>query len=261
MVSAHLFAIFALTKKRKNRGYMRSVKQMVLCLAALLLMTGIEEAAAQHTYKLRDSLGTYKVIFTPHNRETKFATSPTKPIAPRTHELRLSTSWGATDYYGEISNFNEIGYLGEYSYENSYSGPSHRYVINFEYGYWVNEWFSIGASATWLIGQRNIFNKNTHKRVAISREDCISIMPIARFAWYRHNIVQLYSSAGIGIGIERRVRHWHGKENLIEPYCAFDFKFLGISVGRKWFGFAEVGYGARGVINVGFGCRINNKVK
>ncbi len=240
---------------------MKGIKQMVLCLAALLFTTGVEEASAQHTYKFRDSLGTFKVTFTPHASETQFAISPSKPIAPRTHELRLSTSWGATDYYGEVSNNNEINYLGEYDYNSSYYGPSHRYSINLEYGYWVNEWCSIGANATWLIGHRNIFNKYTHERVLTSREDCISIMPIARFAWYRRNNVQLYSSAGIGLGIERRVRYWHGKENLIDPYCAFDFKFLGISVGKKWFGFAEVGYGARGVINVGFGCRINNKVK
>ena len=248
-------------KKPKNRVNMRSVKQMVMCLAALLLMAGAEEATAQHTYKFRDSLGTYKVTFTPHNSETQFATSPTKPLAPRTHELRLSTSWGATNYYGEISNYDELGYLGDYSYETSYFGPSHHYAINLEYGYWVNEWCSIGVSATWLIGHRNIFNQYTHERVFTSREDCISLMPIARFAWYRQGMVQLYSSAGIGIGIERRVRYWNGKENLLDPYCAFDFKFLGISVGKKWFGFAEVGYGSRGVINVGVGCRINNKVK
>jgi hypothetical protein len=86
-------------------------------------------------------------------------------------------------------------------------------------------------------------------------------MPVARFAWYRQGIVQLYSSAGLGLGIERRERYWNGKENLWGCYCAFDFKPLGISVGRKWFGFAEVGYGSRGVINVGFGCRINSNVK
>jgi hypothetical protein len=241
---------------------MKRVKQIVLCLVAMLLTLGVWEASAQHTYKFRDSLGTYKVIFTPNDTNTKFALSPTKPLAPRTHELRLSTSWGATNYWGEISNYDEIGYLGnDFSYDTSYYGPSHHYAINLEYGYWVNEWFSIGANATWLIGQCNIFNKYTHERVFTSREDCISIMPIARFAWYRQGMVQLYSSAGIGIGIERRVRYWNGKENLIDPYCAFDFKFLGLSVGKKWFGFAEVGYGARGVVNVGFGCRINDKVK
>lgn len=240
---------------------MSNINLKVLCLVATLFVVGAWSAEAQHTYKFRDSLGIYTVKFTPHSADTKFAQSLHKPLVPRTHELRLSTSWGATDFYGEISNHNEISYIGDYDYDSSYYGPSHRYTINLEYGYWVNEWFSIGANATWLIGHRNIFNKYTHECVLTSREDCISIVPIARFAWYRRSNVQLYSSAGIGIGIERRVRHWNGKENLIEPYCAFDFKFLGISVGKKWFGFAEVGYGARGVVNVGFGCRINNKVK
>lgn len=134
-------------------------------------------------------------------------------------------------------------------------------TLTLDYGYWANEWFSVGGSATWMIGHRNIFNPQTQQRVHTIREDYISIMPIARFAWFRQKNIQLYSSVGIGVGIERRELYWHGKENDVEAYCAFDFKFVGISVGRKWFGFAEVGYGSRGVINVGFGCRINNRVK
>lgn len=240
---------------------MSNIKLKVMCLAAISLMACAWSAKAQHTYKFRDSLGTYKVTFTPHKADTEFTTSPTKPLAPRTHELRLSTSWGAADCYGEIYNHSEINYLGNYNYDKSYFGPSHHYAINLEYGYWVNEWCSIGASGTWLIGRRNAFDNITHERLFTSRENYISIMPIARFAWFRRSNMQLYSSAGLGIGIEHRVRYWNGKDHLIYPYCAFDFKFLGITVGKRWFGFAEVGYGTRGIINVGVGCRINNKVK
>lgn len=240
---------------------MRRIKQMVLCLASLLLVAGVWDVSAQHTYKFRDSLGTYKVTFTPHSTETKLGQSPTKPLTARTHELRLSTAWGATNYWSEISNYDELYYYGDSLNEAKYFGPSHRYTFTLDYGYWATEWCSIGASATWIIGHRNIFDSYTHKRLLALREDHIAIMPIVRFAWYRQGIVQMYSSFGLGLGIERYVRYWDGKENIIEPYCAFDFKFLGFVVGRKWFGFAEVGYGSRGVINVGFGCRINSKVK
>lgn len=240
---------------------MRSINIKAMCLIALMIVACGFRAEAQHTYKFRDSLGTYKVIFTPHENYTQFASSPSKPLAARTHELRLSTSWGSTNYYGEIANHDNIGYITEELYDTSYEGPNHHYTLIFDYGYWANEWFSIGFNATWLIGRCNYFDRYNQQRVFTSREDCISIMPVARFAWYRQGIVQLYSSAGLGLGIERRERYWNGKENLWDCYCAFDFKPLGISVGRKWFGFAEVGYGSRGVINVGFGCRINSNVK
>ena len=240
---------------------MRNIKLKVICFVAALLMVGAWSAEAQHTYKFRDSLGIYTIKFTPHSVDTKFAQSLHKPLVPRTHELRLSTSWGATNYFYEIVNRRELNYYGDAYSEPIYFGPSHRYALVLDYGYWVNEWFSIGANFSWIIGHRNMFQSYTQKHLLTLREDNFSVMPVARFAWYRQGIVQLYSSVGIGLGVERWVRYHYGKENMFDVYCAFDVKPFGISVGRKWFGFAEVGYGARGVINVGFGCRINNKVK
>lgn len=238
---------------------MRASKNVVLALMALLLMVGIEESAAQHTYKFRDSLGTYTVKFTPNEATTTIAASPTRPINIGMHELRLSTSFGASDAWGNAAFNNEINYYGSSDLNSHqwYGGPSHRYTIVFDYGYYATEWLSVGASAAWMIGHRNIFESYTHRHLRTLREDNIAIMPIARFAWFRRNIVQLYSSVGLGLGIDRWQRDYYGIENMVDFYFACDFKFLGITIGRKWFGFAEVGVGSRGIINVGFGCRIN----
>lgn len=63
----------------------------------MLFIIGVTDVTAQHTYKFSDSLGTYTVKFRPHVPDTQFALSPTKPLLPNTHELRLSTSWGAAN--------------------------------------------------------------------------------------------------------------------------------------------------------------------
>jgi hypothetical protein len=85
--------------------------------------------------------------------------------------------------------------------------------------------------------------------------DYISIMPIARFTWLRRGIVELYSSLGATAGIEHWVHYLNGKQHTYRPYLSYDIKPIGISVGRRWYGFMEAGYGARGIVNIGVGHR------
>lgn len=230
----------------------------ILCLM-ILLTTG--ELSAQHSYKFRDSLGTYKVVFTPASEQSHFTLSKTKPLLPRTHELRISTSYGGTTWGCDIACDNGIYYYGEALEVPTIMGPSHYYTLTFDYGYWINEWFSVGGSLTYMAGVRNIYNSNSQERLLTLNSADINILPIARFAWYRRGIVQLYSSIGLGMGIELRELYWYGREVISECYFSLDIKPLGVAVGRKWFGFIEAGYGARGIINAGFGVRINNKTR
>ena len=240
---------------------MSNLKLKVGVLVAMLFVVGAFSAEAQHTYKFRDSLGVYDVKFTPHSPDTKFAKSLAKPLAPGTHEVRLSTMWGSAGRYGYNTINNEIFFIGDMDLESCYFGPSHYYALSLSYGYWFNEWFSLSGDAKWVYGHRNIFDIYTQAKVLTLRENDFSIMPKARFAWYRRGIVQLYSTIGLGVGVLHRERHLEGYGDLIDAYCAFDIKPFGIAVGRKWFGFAEVGYGASGVINVGVGYRINTKTR
>ena len=132
----------------------------------LILVLSSTILSAQHTYKFKDSLGTYEVKFTPADPDTKFAPSPTKPLAPKTHELRLSTSWGATDWGGWTLYNQEINYLGSaHKMGSYYMGPTHYYTLSGDYGYWVTEWFNIGSSFTWVAGCRNIFDNVTQQRI------------------------------------------------------------------------------------------------
>ena len=233
-----------------------------VAVTALLGILWVSVAHAQYTYKFKDELGTYKVVFTPADANTMFEASYSKPLNPKTHELRLSSTWGGADAVG-LTASETLSYIGnaEDCPQNTLWGPQHWLGATLEYGYWINEWFSVGCAATWTAGIRNIFDNKTQQLWLTLRGDYISVVPIARFAWYRKGPFQLYSNIGFGVGIERRVRYINGKENYIDAYFAYDLKPIGLAVGRKWFGFVEVGYGSRGVVNVGFGRRINTKTK
>ena len=240
---------------------MSNVKLKVGLLVAMLFVVGAFSAEAQHTYKFRDSLGVYTVKFTPHSPDTKFSKSLAKPLAPGTHDVRLSTLWGACGRFFDNLSTSNLFYLGDEDLSPCYFGPSHRFPISLSYGYWFNEWFSLGADFTYVYGHCNIFHSYTHDKILTLREGNYSLMPLARFAWYRRGFVQLYSSVGLGVGVLHRERHMADRGDLVDAYLAFDIKPFGIALGRTWFGFAEVGYGSRGVINVGVGYRINSKTR
>lgn len=231
-------------------------------LVAMIFIIGVSDASAQYTYKFCDSLGIYEVKFRPHNPDTRFSISHTKPLLPGTHDFRFSLAWGSLNGWGENINTSES--MGQFvDFVNYYPSNDHYYTFNLDYGYWAKEWLSVGGNVTWVMGVCNVYENGTHKRVDRLRQDFVSVMPTFRFAWLRRGVVQMYSSIGLGLGVERYRASYAGSDKVYRTnyYCAFDLKFLGLSVGRKWFGFMELGYGSRGIINAGFGYRFNAKTK
>lgn len=246
------------TKQKVMKRVALTFYGMALMVLAVALPT---EVMAQYTYKFRDTLGTYEVRFTPASKTSRFTHSHTKPLLPHTHELRLGTSFGGTTCGTLIAHNYDINYNGNNLDRPMEFGPTHRYTLSLDYGYWVNEWLSVGASVTYMAGLRNIFDNLTKERMMTLHDGDLSIMPIVRMAWYRRGIVQLYSSIGVGIDINIWELNYDGRDIQHDIYFALDTKFIGIAVGRKCFGFVEVGYGSRGLINAGIGVRINNKVR
>ena len=237
----------------------KSVVRLLIVALAMLLMI---DAKAQYSYRFQDDLGVYEVIFTPVDKSTSFASPIGKPLHPKSHEVRLSLTCGGTDAMGVSVYGNYINLVGQFPDwpVNVEYGGQHWYGATFDYAYWATEWFSIGATATWNVGYRNIYGGPNYKLLKTLRRDYISAMPIVRFAWYRRGVVQLYSSIGLGVGVERWIRYADGREDeSYMAYCAYDIKPIGLAIGCKWFGFIELGYGSRGVLNVGFGHRFNSK--
>lgn len=228
-------------------------------VALLLIFITPHTTSAQHTYKFRDSLGTYEVKFTPTSNDIRIAPSPTKPLAPNTHEIRLGTGWIAHTYWGQNTLSDRVyDHSVKPNEKPSFYGESKWYTLNIDYGYWIKEWLYVGGVATWTSGYLNRYDSITQRRLYTINEHIFGIMATSRFAWYRRGIIQLYSGCGIGVGGVISESGYY-RENRGEACVMFDVTAIGVSAGRKWFGYADVGYGSRGVIRVGFGYRFTNK--
>lgn len=176
--------------------------------------------------------------------------------AQERHDIRLSWVLGARGNYG-LASHSSLSYIGDL--DNTPQEPREGNTLwlsaSLDYTYRINEWFSVGGCLAWSAGICNLYDNQTHERWDTIHVDYISIMPIARFTWLRRNIVELYSGLGATVGIEHWVHYTNGKQHTYRPYLSYDIKPIGITVGGRWYGFMEAGYGARGIVNIGVGHR------
>lgn len=73
-----------------------------------------------------------------------------------------------------------------------------------------------------------------------------------RFDWLYRNKLQMYSSIGAGIA-----SRFHRSMGVVVPM--YDATFVGLEVGRKFYGFFEIGSGASGILRAGVGFKIATK--
>ena len=76
----------------------------------------------------------------------------------------------------------------------------------------------------------------------------LTVLPQAKFTWVNREMVRLYSSLGLGVTAGEF-------DGVSDCYLAGQAVLLGISVGRRLVGFAELGSGSMymgGMIGVGY---------
>lgn len=229
---------------------------LVATLLATLLSTFEAEAQVRFTY--RDSLGTYKVKFYPRHINTRSeAESYNIPVVAKTPEIRVGigaiayTPLGYTTDNAWEWNFN----YGEREPYESFSS-TRWYTTTVDAGSWLKEWLFVGGTMAYTGGFRTYYNVFNNKRIGSYNLSCFSLMPMIRFAWVRRGIVQLYSGLGLGLSV---TNYRDAVTSSVRIDTSYDFTAIGISVGREFFGYFDLGAGSRGVFSVGVGWRINNK--
>jgi len=240
---------------------MKRVTILLLGIAVLLLVVPCE-VAAQSRYTFEDSLGTYRVSFTPHKRESRRQAE--RPKSPRTdltgyQEVRIGIAYNPYTPHDYAPNLEWRQYPLDVP-RNTIVGHTRWYTINGDYGYWFRKWLYVGGVASWTGGISRISSVVDHSRVDAYNYNALTIMPIVRFAWLNRGIVQLYSGVGIG-----------GSVAIYEPTLKgalatrwkmnFDVTFIGITVGKRWFGYFDIGAGGRGTISAGAGYRFTTNTK
>ena len=109
--------------------------------------------------------------------------------------------------------------------------------ISAEIAWLYKDWFTfaltLSGNFSWQGNKDAVTDKNTNTDTSLF----IYVVPQARFNWVRKELVKMYSSVGIGLmgGYDLE------KEPGILP--AFQISPVGIEIGRKVFGFCELGLG------------------
>lgn len=106
------------------------------------------------------------------------------------------------------------------------------------------------TDAIWM-GPSYTFSSTTTKGAYHSDIAYHAVMMNVRYSYFSNSIVSLYAKAGIGV--EFSYMQPKNEGNYTKTYCAFQIVPLGaqVDLSRNWAIFAESGFGAQGIIQVG----------
>lgn len=127
--------------------------------------------------------------------------------------------------------------------------------------------FHRGLSFGMTLSYSGAFQKTYYlfdDRVRAERErHTMALTPVVRFEWLRRRSVRLYSSLGLGLQYryEREKAGGSDRNSAWDFRCraSYDVTLLGMSFGRKFFGFWELGPSTAGAIKGGFGYRFGER--
>ncbi len=126
--------------------------------------------------------------------------------------------------------------------------------FNVGYGYRVAKRFSVEIMASYFGSREPIYHIYTDQKLGTDTDNYLSIMPIVRWHWFNSEFVSLYSAAGFGFasywGNERTGSSFRRDQEL---GASIQLTYIGISVGRRLFGFTELGASTSGIIQGGIG--------
>ena len=206
-------------------------------------------------------------------------------IGPR-HELRASmgvqpaanTIIGGfsvgTDYYyhkygsllptTEYHGWFHDAYLQGFEYDDLKYYDS-RYIkmpsVGLSYTYRAKRWCEVGVATAYTGTFNKRYSAFDGSMVGRGKEHFLVVLPTVRFVWKSGDLVRLYTTVSAGIVCSWLRTDYNYTSPLTVRSTIFGAEFipLGVSVGRRVFGFAEVGYSERGWLNIGVGIRLNSK--
>jgi len=185
-----------------------------------------------------------------------------KTQRPR-HEVQLGIGAFYRSMYSEP-------YFSHNSYDNFYSRTINWFgqdvytkseiftpIISATYHYRLLKWLSLGGHISYagLFAEReNIITEES----VFFQYHFLSIAPSVRFSFFNRNYISLYAGLSASLTYQFSKDEENGNFGA-ESYWEGQITGFGISAGNKWFGYAEFGYGNKGIVSAGFGYRFNSK--
>lgn len=122
--------------------------------------------------------------------------------------------------------------------------------ITLTYTYRATHVLSVGAAFTYTGLYGNVTDARSGRKIASNNTTTLCIAPMLRLQWLNRPIVRCYSSLAIGPAIDMM-----SIDDSSETYIGLSATIAGVSVGRRLYGFAEVGSGMQGIFSAGIGYR------
>lgn len=155
-------------------------------------------------------------------------------------------------YYGGSSNlvhFEGDTYLGpKYTSGAWYLGYSYRVKR------WLNLCFSISYTSYWRHRQEYY----TDRKTGVNRQTYVGVVPAVRLTWLNREYVRMYSTLGVGVTFRCGDHEYsEDRDHTAKQIATPEVTLIGISVGKTWYMFAEVGPSHHGAFSGGIGYRFN----
>jgi hypothetical protein len=141
--------------------------------------------------------------------------------------------FGGSHYFDDYYSRSMRQMYGDYNGDSYSTG-----TISLEINYYLKNWLALSMD----LGYNHIWSKR-YNGVNDSYEgrqsaNAFYVIPEIRFAYLHHPVVKLYSAVGTGVGI-----YDNFKELDSDVMPEIQLVPIGIMLGRKLFGFAELGFG------------------
>ena len=168
------------------------------------------------------------------------------------HEVAIS--------YGALSNSQIIDIFeeaitapfqgGTTLKDDKFFGP-----ISAEYFYHLQPWIGIGGILVYGQKKGDLYSDSDNMIVGEDKNTYLTVMPAAKFDWFRRANVGLYSKLGVGVTLRHDVSEVidYDESNM---HVNWQLTAIGVEVGSKQIrAFAELGTGEQGIVLGGIRCK------
>lgn len=180
-------------------------------------------------------------------------------INAQKRELRVS--------YGGFTSNEAVQILGEEVMSTAltlgnYTTSNHKSigVFSVDYLYALSNRFRIGGTFVFEANNKDVSYDKNVTIVGRANNKYFTVMPQATFAYIANPCFELYSGLALGASFRSEILNptsssTYKKETSTMFLPAFQVNAIGVRVGKKLAGFAEIGFGAKGIINAGVSYR------
>ena len=134
--------------------------------------------------------------------------------------------------------------------DDKFFGP-----ISAEYFYHLQPWIGIGGILVYGQKKGDLYSDSDNKKIGGDKNTYLTVMPAAKFDWFRRANVGLYSKLGVGVTLRHDVSEDidYDESNL---HVNWQLTAIGVEVGSKQIrAFAELGTGEQGIFLGGIRCK------